>query len=71
MTSDLTGTVINALVFGGIGLGLFALSFGIIVAVTPFSIRKEIEADQNTALAILISSVVLGIAIIVGSVVHG
>ena len=33
--------------------------------------RKEIEDDQNIALAILIGSVIIGIAMIVASAVHG
>jgi len=41
------------------------------VKITPFSTRKEIEEDQNTALAILIGSVIIGIAMIVASAVHG
>ena len=59
------------LVFTILGLLLFALAFWIMGKVTPFSIRKEIEDDQNTALAIVMGSVVLGIAIIVASAVHG
>ncbi|HEX3584328.1 MAG TPA: DUF350 domain-containing protein, partial [Thermoanaerobaculia bacterium] len=38
---------------------------------TPFSIRKEIEEDQNISLAILIGSVMLGLAIIIASTIHG
>jgi uncharacterized membrane protein YjfL (UPF0719 family) len=53
------------------GLIVFAIAFWIIVKVTPFSIRKEIEDDQNTALAILIGAVILGLAIIIASVIHG
>jgi len=53
------------------GLVIFALAFWIIVSVTPFSIRKEIEEDQNTALAILIGAVILGLSIIIASVIHG
>ena len=53
------------------GLIVFGLAFWIIVSVTPFSIRKEIEEDQNTSLAILIGSVILGLAIIIASVIHG
>ena len=49
----------------------FALAFLIIVKIAPFSTRKEIEEDQNTALAILIGSVIIGIAMIVASAVHG
>jgi uncharacterized membrane protein YjfL (UPF0719 family) len=53
------------------GLIVFGLAFWVIVRVTPFSIRKEIEEDQNTSLAILIGSVILGLAIIIASVIHG
>ncbi len=53
------------------GLIVFGIAFWIIVLVTPFSIRKEIEEDQNTSLAILIGAVILGLAIIIASVIHG
>ncbi|MEY2930850.1 MAG: hypothetical protein RL033_1599 [Pseudomonadota bacterium] len=54
-----------------LGVGVFALTFWVIVKITPFSIRKEIEEDQNTALAILVSSVILGIALIVSAAITG
>ena len=53
------------------GLIIFALAFVIMTRTVPFSIRKEIEDDQNTALAILMGSVILGLAIIIASTVHG
>ncbi len=64
-------TLISALAFSGLGIILFAVAFLIIVKVTPFSLRKEIEEDQNTALAIIIASVILGIALIVSAAIHG
>ncbi len=63
--------IVSTLAFSLIGLLLFALAFWIIVKTSPFSIRKEIEDDQNTALAIVIASVILGIALIVSAAVHG
>jgi hypothetical protein len=39
--------------------------------VAPFSIRKEIEEDQNIALAIVMASVVIGIAMIIVAAVSG
>lgn len=63
--------LISTLAFSIIGLLLFALAFWIMGKATPFSIRKEIEEDQNTALAILIASVIIGIALIVAAAVHG
>ena len=62
---------LTTLAYTAFGILVFALAFWIIVKVTPFSIRKEIEEDQNTALAILIGAVILGLAIIIASVIHG
>lgn len=53
------------------GLIVFGLAFWLMVKLTPFSIRKEIEEDQNTALAIIVGAVILGLAIIIASVIHG
>ena len=33
--------------------------------------RKELEADHNTAVAILMASVILGLAIIIAAALHG
>ena len=62
--------VITTLVFVVIGLIIFALAFMIIAKATPFSVRKEIEEDQNIALAIVIASVILGSALIIAAAVH-
>ncbi|MFO0570483.1 MAG: DUF350 domain-containing protein [Polyangiaceae bacterium] len=50
---------------------MFGISFLVIKLVTPFSLRKEIEEDQNTALAIMIGSVILGLSIIIASAISG
>lgn len=68
---QLLNLLLTTLVFSLVGIVLFALAFFIIVKIAPFSTRKEIEEDQNTALAILIGSVIIGIAVIVASAVHG
>ncbi|HXM35652.1 MAG TPA: DUF350 domain-containing protein [Pyrinomonadaceae bacterium] len=68
---QLLNLIVTTLVFSLIGIVLFALAFLIIVKIAPFSTRKEIEDDQNVALAILIGSVIIGIAMIVASAVHG
>lgn len=71
MLEQIQKTMISALAFGFLGLVLFGIAFFIIVKVTPFSLRKEIEEDQNTALAIMIASVIIGIAMIVSAAIHG
>jgi putative membrane protein len=69
--NQLPELVVSSLIFSGIGIVLFALAYLIIVKASPFSIRKEIEQDQNVALAIVIASVILGIAIILAAAVSG
>ena len=64
-------SVIGALIYSGIGIVLFALAFFVIVKIAPFSIRKEIEEDQNTSLGIIIGAVIIGISLIISSAVQG
>ncbi|MGA9772721.1 MAG: DUF350 domain-containing protein [Blastocatellia bacterium] len=70
-TDPFARLVITTLVFSIIGILLFALAFWIIVKAAPFSVRKELEEDQNVALGIVIASVIIGIALIVSAAVHG
>lgn len=63
--------ILASFLYTAIGLFFFSLAFWVICKVCPFSIRKEIEEDQNTALAIIIGSVILGIALIISAAVHG
>jgi len=58
-------------IFAAAGLLIFAAAFYLICKVSPFSIRKELEEDQNTALGIVIGSFIIGIAIIIGACVFG
>lgn len=60
-----------ALVFSLIGLVVFLLAFFLMTKLSPFSVRKEIEQDQNTSLAILMGSVILGIAHIIAAAISG
>ena len=62
---------ITTVIFVVFGLIVFALAFLIIAKASPFSVRKEIEDDQNVALAIVIGAVILGSALIIAAAVHG
>lgn len=39
--------------------------------ISPFSLRKELEDDQNVAIGILVGAVFLGIAVIVAAAIQG
>lgn len=67
--SGLVSTVVLTLIFVVIGLVIFGLAFWLITKITPFSIRKEIEEDQNTALGVVIGAVILGLAWIIAAAI--
>jgi len=63
--------LIDSLVYTGLGVLVFALAFWVMGKAIPFSVRKEIEEDQNTALGIIMGAVILGLAHIIASAVQG
>lgn len=63
--------LVNASIYTVFGVVVFAIAFWVLTKVTPFSIQKEIEEDQNTSLGIIIGSIVIGIAMIIAAAVHG
>jgi uncharacterized membrane protein YjfL (UPF0719 family) len=63
--------MLSTVAFVMIGLAFFAVAFWIITSLWKMPVKKEIEEDQNTALAILIGSIILGISIIIAAAIHG
>jgi uncharacterized membrane protein YjfL (UPF0719 family) len=63
--------VISTLVFSAIGMGTFALFFLVLPHILPFSLKKEMEEDQNTALGIVLGALVIGIALIISAAISG
>ena len=69
--SHLVVQIVSTVIFTLIGLAFFMLSDWLVERVMPRWIRKSIEEDKNVALAIVISSVILGIALIVSAAIRG
>ena len=65
----LAEVLVTTLIFVSIGIVFFAVAYGILSRMYP--IKKEIEEDQNTALGIVIGSIMIGIAIIIAAAIHG
>ncbi len=68
---QLLEVLVTTLIFVVIGLIFFGIAFFILDKLTPFSIRKEIEDDQNTALGVVIGSMLIGVAIIIAAAIQG
>jgi len=62
---------ISTAVFAVIGLAVFAIAFWLMTKLAPFSIKKEIEEDQNVALAVIMAGVLIGISLIIAAAVGG
>jgi putative membrane protein len=68
---NLGEAAIDTAVFAAIGLAVFGIAFWLIVKIAPFSVKKEIEDDQNIALAIIIAGVLIGISLIIAAAISG
>ncbi len=61
--------IVSTIFYTGMGMLLMWIVWKVIVAMSPFPIVKEIEEDQNIALAILIGLLFVSIAIIIAAVI--
>jgi uncharacterized membrane protein YjfL (UPF0719 family) len=68
---ELLPVLVTTLIFVVIGLVVFAIAFGVVVLISPFSVKKEIEEDHNTALAIIIGAMIIGIGLIISAAIQG
>jgi putative membrane protein len=70
-TNQLLHQLLVAAVFSILGLVILGAVWLVLIKVLPFSLRKEMEDDQNTALGIVLGSLILGISIIIAAAIHG
>ncbi|MFC1670658.1 DUF350 domain-containing protein [Spirochaetota bacterium] len=61
--------VVDTAIYSLVGIIMMGIGFLVIIVFTPFSVKKEIEDDQNTSLGIIIGSVIIGISIVIAAVI--
>ena len=61
---------VKTIVYSVLGFVLLGVGLWMMEKVTPFSIRKEIEEDQNVALGVIMAGCLIAIAVIVGAVIR-
>ena len=61
--------LVDSIVYSIVGTMVLGLSFYVIEKVLPFSMRKEIAEDQNTALGIILGAFVIGLSIIIAAAI--
>ncbi len=70
-TNQLLHQLLVAAVFSVLGLVILGVVWLMLVKVLPFSLRKEMEDDQNIALGIVLGCLILGISLIIAASIHG
>ena len=62
--------VVSTIFYSFFGLALLLASWWLIELFTPFSLRKELEEDQNVAIGILMGAMFIALAIIISAVIR-
>ena len=70
MTNEVLHDLLLAAVFSILGIVIFGLGFWVFEKLTPGTLWREIIEEHNTALAILVGAMSIGICIIIASAVH-
>jgi len=70
MSPTLVSNVVNAVVFAVLGILVFTIAFLVMDKLTPYHLWKEIVQEHNTALAILVGAMSIGLCIIIASAIH-
>ena len=70
-TGALWRHLIAAVVFASVGIAVLFACIWVFDKIKPFSFRKEIMEDQNTALGIIVGAVLLGASIIIAAAISG
>ncbi len=67
---NLASNILNAVVFAFLGIVVFTVAFVVMDKLTPYHLWKEVVQEHNTALAILVGAMSIGICIIIAAAVH-
>lgn len=61
--------LVSTVVYAFVGVGIFGVAYLLIEKLSPYSVKKEISQDHNTALGIMIGCVIIGLALIVAAAI--
>ncbi|HUS06343.1 MAG TPA: DUF350 domain-containing protein [Bryobacteraceae bacterium] len=62
--------LLNAIVYAILGILIFVGAFTLIDKMTPYDLWGEIVENKNTALAIMVGAMSIGMCIIIAASVH-
>jgi putative membrane protein len=62
---------LSSLIYSVLGTVLFIAMYKLMEKVFPFNLTKELAEDHNVAVGVLMGSMMIGLAIIIASAIHG
>jgi len=63
--------MVDSVVYSVIGCVVLLAAFWLIERILPFSMKKEIEEDQNTSLGIILGAIIIGLSLIISAAIQG
>ncbi len=66
---DLLNHLVAAAVYAALGIALFVLAFFLVDRMTPGTLWKEIIEEHNTALAVIVGAMSIGLSIIIAAAI--
>ena len=64
------GYILNAVLYSALGILIFVVAFALIDRLTPYHLWNEIVHEHNTALALLVGAMSIGMCIIIAAAIH-
>jgi len=69
--ADVVRPLVSIVVIGSVAIAMLVIALKIVERALPFDVHHELEEDHNVAAAIVMASVILGVALVIASVVNG
>ncbi len=63
--------ILGSILYSAIGVVIFLVAYKLMERFLPFNVDKELAEDHNTAVGIVVGSVMIGLAVIIASAIHG
>ena len=63
--------IVDSFIYSILGTVILCAGFWFIEKILPFSMKKEIEEDENTSLGIILGAFIIGISLIIAAAIQG
>ena len=63
-------SLVGSVIYSAIGVVIFMVAYKIMEWLLPFDVDKELSEDQNTAVGLVVGSVMIGLAVIIAAAIH-